>query len=60
MGLENETINRETLKNRQLNRLRQMLSPILESNAFYRKKLNQAGISYEHACTLVMLRTGSF
>ena len=38
------TTDRNALWQRQLKRLRGMLSPVLNSNAFYRDKLNRAGI----------------
>ncbi|ANM28468.1 phenylacetate--CoA ligase [Acidobacteria bacterium Mor1] len=39
-----ETLGREALEQIQLRKLQLMLEPILESNAFYRKKLGEAGL----------------
>jgi phenylacetate-CoA ligase len=39
-----ETIGREALEQIQLKRLQMMLTPILESNTFYKQKLGEAGI----------------
>lgn len=39
-----EPSHRENLERGQLRRLQEMLAPILETNAFYRRKLNGAGI----------------
>lgn len=39
-----ETIGREALEQIQLKKFQMMLAPILESNAFYRQKLGEAGI----------------
>ena len=45
MGLDYEICDRSALRDRQFDQLRQMLSPILKSNAFYAEKLKKAGIN---------------
>lgn len=43
----------------ELNPVRVIFNPGTENPDFFRK-LNQAGISYEEACTLVLLATGAY
>ena len=39
-----ETLGRDALEHIQLRKLQQMLSPVLEHNGFYRRKLSEAGV----------------
>ena len=40
-----QELGRDDLERLQLEKLREVLEPVLETNAFYREKLNKAGIS---------------